>query len=221
MSTSVPAVSEEAGYKEIVTVMRRRRVSSVPVLDAVDRVAGVISEADLLRKLAAPPLPAGTIRLAWRLRERSKATGVTAGELMTVPAVTISADASAASAARLMQAWQVKRIPVVDEDGRLVGVVSRGDVLSVFDRPDAIIRDEVVGEVIVRQFGLDPEMLDVTVTSGIVTISGLVVDHAVALQLLGAIGRAEGVVGVRDRLAGARQGRSVSLRSSVTSAAAG
>lgn len=220
MSTSVPAVSQAAGYKEIVTVMRRRRVSAVPVLDAVGRVAGMISEADLLHKLAAPPLPAGTIRLEWRLRERSKAAGVTAGELMTVPGVTISADASAASAARLMQARQVEHMPVVDEDGRLMGVVSRRDVLSVFERPDTNIRDEVVEEVIARQFGVEPDMLDVIVTCGIVTISGVVDNHAVTLQILGAIRLVEGVVGVHDRLADLCQDRSTRMRSSITSAAA-
>lgn len=201
MTTAVAAVPETAGYKDILTPMRSRHVSAVPVLDSAGQVTGVVSEADLLRKLAAPALPAGTIRLAWRLRERSKATALTAAELMTTPAVTIRPDAPVASAARLMQTSRVKRLPVVDTDGKLAGIVSRADVLSVFERNDGKIRKEVIEEVIAGQFQLDPHAFDVTVTSGIVTISGSLNRRTVALNLLGAIRHVEGVVGVRDRLA--------------------
>ena len=97
MTSSVVAVREEADFKEMVTVMRRRRVSAFPVLDAADRVIGVVSEADLLLKEAAPALPTGTVRLAWRLGERSKAAGVTAAEVMTKPAVTIGEGATVRS----------------------------------------------------------------------------------------------------------------------------
>lgn len=201
MTTAVAAVPETAGYKDILTLMRSRHISAVPVLDSEGRVTGVVSEADLLHKLTDPALPTGTIRLAWRLRERTKATALTAAELMTTPAVTISPDARVASAARLMETSRVKRLPVVDQDGKLAGIVSRVDVLSVFERNDGKIRNEVTGEVIARQFQLDPHAFDITVTSGVVTISGLVNRRAVALNLLGAIRHVEGVVGVRDRLA--------------------
>jgi CBS domain-containing protein len=203
MTASVVALRENADFKEIVTAMRSRRISAFPVLDAAGRVIGVVSEADLLAKEAreaAPGPPPGLVRLAWLLKERSKATGVTAAEIMTKPAVTIRADAAVAEAARLMQSRRVKQLPVVDDDGRLRGIVSRADVLSVFERPDAEIRDEVVKGIIVAEFGLDPELLAVTVRSGIVTVTGSVERRADALGLLGAIRHAEGVVGVRDRL---------------------
>jgi hypothetical protein len=89
---------------------------------------------------------------------------------------------------------------VVDDHGRLCGIVSRTDVLSVFERPDSEIRDEVVKGVITREFRLDPELLVVTVRSGVVTITGSVDRRADALGLLGAIRHMEGVVAVRDRL---------------------
>ena len=200
MTASVVAVREDADFKEMVTAMRSRRISAFPVLDAGDRVIGVVSEADLLAKEATPGPPPGLVRLAWMLKERSKATGVTAAEVMTKPAVTIRENAPVADAARLMQSRRVKQLPVVDDDGRLRGIVSRADVLSVFERPDAEIRDEVVKGIIVAEFGLDPELLVVTVRSGIVTVTGSVERRADALGLLGAIRHAEGVVGVRDRL---------------------
>jgi CBS domain-containing protein len=206
MTASVVAVREDADFKEIVTALRSRRISAFPVLDEAGRVIGVVSEADLLAKEATPGPPPGLVRLAWLLKERSKATGVTAAEIMTKPAVTIREDATVADAARLMQSHRVKQLPVVDDVGRLRGIVSRADVLSVFERPDAEIRDEVVKGIIAAEYGLDPELLAVTVRSGIVTVTGSVERRADALGLLGAVRHAEGVVGVRDRLSYPRAG---------------
>jgi len=200
MTNSVVAVRENATFKEMVTAMRGRRISAFPVIDASDRVVGVVSEADLLLKETVPALPQGTIRLAWRLKERSKAAGVTAGEVMTKPAVTIHEDAPVADAARLMQSRKVKRLPVVDDNDRLRGIIARTDVLSVFERPDNEIWEEVIKDVIVGEFGLDPEMFVVTVGSGIVTVTGAVERRSDALSLLATIRHLEGVVGVRDRL---------------------
>lgn len=200
MTTRVISVTEGAGYKDIVTLLRRHRVSAVPVLDAAGRVTGVVSEADLLMKQTAPALPVGAVRLAWRLRERSKASACTAAELMTSPAVSVRADADVAKAARLMRDRNVRRLPVTGADGRLVGIVSRTDVLSVYERPDEQIRDEITTCVIAGRLLLDPLDFDVTVTSGIVTTAGRVESGAVALSLLAAIRNVEGAVAVRDRL---------------------
>lgn len=200
MTARVVWVPESAGYKDIVTLLRRHRISAVPVLDPAGRVTGVVSEADLLMKQTAPALPAGAVRLAWRLTERSKASAAAAAELMTSPAVTVAADTEVGKAARLMQNHRVKRLPVVDADGRLAGIVSRMDVLSVYERPDEQIRDEITTGVLARRFRLDPLSFEVTVKSGIVTISGQAENRAVALTLLGAVRHTEGVVAVRDRL---------------------
>jgi CBS domain-containing protein len=200
MTSSVVAVREDADFKEMVTVMRGRRISAFPVIDASARVVGVVSEADLLLKETTPALPQGAIRRASRLKDRSKADGVTAAELMTKPAVTIHEAAPVAEAARLMQSHKVKRLPVVDGDGRLRGIFTRTDVLSVFERPDHEIWDEVIKDVIAGELGLDPELFVVTVRSGIVTITGLVERRPDALSLLATIRHLEGVIGVRDRL---------------------
>lgn len=200
MTTRVVVVLESAEYKEIVTLLRRHRVSAVPVIDPGGKVTGVVSEADLLLKQTAPAMPSGAVRLAWRLTSKSKASAVTAAELMTSPAVTIGPDASVGQAARLMQDRHIKRLPVVDTGGRLVGIVSRVDVLSVYERPDDEIHHEITAGVIAGRFLLDPRAFEVTVKSGIVTMSGQAESRIVALNLLGAVHHVEGVVAVRDRL---------------------
>jgi CBS domain-containing protein len=110
----------------------------------------------LLIKEANPGMPCGSIRLRWKLSEESKVNAVTAGHLMTSPAVTIHPDAPLAVAARVMQDRRLKRLPVLTDDGTLIGIVSRADVLSVYERPDADILSEVRTVIIAREFGLDP-----------------------------------------------------------------
>ena len=146
MTTDVVAIGESARCKDILTGMRQRRVSACPVLDVAGRVIGVVSEADLLVKEVGPePFtgPGRSLRASGRRGERAKAAGVTAAELMSTPPVMISPDASVAEAAKLMYERGVKRLPVVDSDGQLAGIVSRIDLLSVFTRPDGQIRDDV------------------------------------------------------------------------------
>ncbi len=200
MTRRVVALLEDTGYKDIVTALRRYRVSACPVIDEGRRVIGLVSEADLLYKQTDPPMPPGLYRLDRRLREHTKATAVTAGELMTAPAVVILPSAPVATAAKVMQDRLLKRLPVVDAGGCLIGIVTRSDVLSVFERSDADIRDEVVKVVVDEEFALDPASLDITVRSGVVTLGGLIDERATALRLLGRVRHAEGVVGVRDRL---------------------
>jgi CBS domain-containing protein len=132
MTTTVVAVRERASYKEIVDDLVAYGVSAMPVLDAGNWVVGVVSEADLLPKaeLAGDHLQA---RLFERRRRRTaRKNGDTARELMTSPAITIGPDASIAEAARLMEAERVKRLPVVNAQGRLVGIVARRDLLRTY-----------------------------------------------------------------------------------------
>jgi CBS-domain-containing membrane protein len=199
MTPRVIAAHEDAGYKQIVEVMRANRVSALPVVDSHNRVLGVVSEADLLIKEAegAPQ------RASWRWLLPSterKGGAVLAKDLMTRPAVTIGREATVAEAAGLMSARRIKRLPVVDEAGHLMGVVSRVDVLSVYGREDSEIRDEIIHSIIAGDFTLDPAVFEVQVRAGIVTITGQAESKDVASQLLDAIRHVEGVVQVRDRL---------------------
>jgi CBS domain-containing protein len=199
MTTDVATVPETAGYKEIAALLRRHGVSVLPVLDPHRRVIGVVSEADVLDLHASRELPRGAIRLAWQLKQWSRASKATAADLMTAPAVTISPDASVADAARLLQDRHLTRLPVTDPNGRLAGVISRADVLSILERPDDLIRGQVV-KVIAESFGLNPRAFLVAVSSGLVTIAGPVDNRPAAVRLIGAIWQVEGVSGVSDRL---------------------
>ncbi len=200
MTRRVIAVKRSADFKEICSVLRQYRVSACPVINDAGKVVGVVSEADLLYKVADPALPSGLIRLRWKLDEESKVNAVTAGQLMTSPAISIAPDAPLGVAARVMQERRVRRLPVVGPDGALIGIVSRTDLLSVYERPDEDIRDEIVRDVIIREFGLDAAAFEVRVAGGVVTLFGPLDKQDTALELLARVRHAEGVVAVRDRL---------------------
>jgi CBS-domain-containing membrane protein len=200
MTKRVVALREGACFKDIVAALRRYRVSACPVINESRRVIGLVSEADLLYKQTDPAMPVGLIRLNWRLHEQTKSTALTADELMTAPPIVVASSTPIRTAAKIMQDRQVKRLPVVAADGRLVGIVTRSDVLSVFERPDPDVRDYLVKVILADEFGLDPDSYDVTVRSGVVTMTGHVDRRDTALRLLARVRHAEGVVGVRDRL---------------------
>jgi CBS domain-containing protein len=203
MATKVVAVRENASYKEILTAMGSFRISACPVLDSEGQVIGVVSEADLLPKeIGQEPFsgPGRLLRSSGRHGELAKAAALTAAELMSTPPITIGPEASVTEAARQMHECGVKRLPVVNEAGRLIGIVSRIDVLRIFARPDAQIRDEVIHEVIAGKFRLDPGTFEVTVAAGIVTVTGQASDPVLVPGLVSAIRQVEGVIDVRDKI---------------------
>jgi CBS domain-containing protein len=203
MTTDVVSVREDTGFKELADLLIGREVSAVPVVNELNYVVGVVSEADLLHKVEFSGEPAAT-RLFERRRQRtarSKAGGDDAGSIMTTPAVTTSADKKVVDAARTMEARQVKRLPVVDDEGRLIGIVSRRDLLKAFLQPDAAIRDEVVERVLRRVLWVEPWAVQVQVHDGVVTLSGEL-DRKSTIEIAIALTRAvDGVVDVVDELA--------------------
>ena len=199
MTRDVVAVRKDAQFKDIVRVMRAGRFSALPVLDDDDRVIGVVSEDDLLVREGSRAADGGS-RFLVRHGERVKAGGLAAAGLMTRPAITIRPDAGVAEAARTLHSRHLRRLPVVTGDGRIVGVVSRADLLGVYDRPDAHIRTEIVEQVIESEFVLDRLAFTVTVESGVVKLSGPVASKYVALSLLDAVRQVDGVLAVEDRL---------------------
>ncbi len=173
MTTSVVTVDRITAYQEIDRLLTERRISGVPVLMMGRHLAGVVTEADLLAaedETARQARMASTIGRRWRLRKQPHVSP-TAGALMTEPAITIGPDATIPAAARLMNTHHIRRLPVIDEDGKLVGIVSRRDLLSVFLRPDAdIVHDarQVLDEIPVA----DPKDVIATVRYGVVTLTG-------------------------------------------------
>jgi CBS domain-containing protein len=200
MTTPVVAVRKAAAYKDIAISLREHRVSAFPVLDDDNRVVGVVSEADLLAKEALASGSAGRVAGVLHHRGHAKAAGITAEDLMSRPPVTIGRLALVTQAARLMYARKLKRLPVVDEEGRLVGIVSRSDVLSVYSRPDSLIRREILDRVLLETLLVDPARFTVTVENGIVTIEGAPETAMVGRDIIGEARHVEGVVAVRDRL---------------------
>ena len=176
MSTRVIWVNQDAPFKQLAAALREHRVSAIPVLDDRGKIIGVVSEADMLTKEALAGgydgMP-GMITGLLRHKEQDKARGITAGDLMTSPAVTVSAEDTIEEAARIMYRRKVTRLPVVDAQGHLAGIVSRADVLAVFDRSDEDIRHEITGNVILDEFLVDPDTLAVTVRDGVVTLTGV------------------------------------------------
>jgi CBS-domain-containing membrane protein len=203
MTSEVVAVRKDATFKEMAARLRQYRVSAFPVIDENRRVIGVVSEADLLAKEALAGehgIPAAVTGILHHKQHR-KAEGLTAGDLMTHPAVTVRAGDPVGHAARLMYTLQVKRLPVVDAGGYLAGIVSRADLLAVFDRTDQEIHAEIVNDVILREFLIDPAVFTVSVADGVVTIKGSPQTADLGHNLVTKLRHVQGVVAVRDELA--------------------
>lgn len=198
MTREVEAVGPGTTYKAVTERLRERRISAVPVVDADGRVLGVVSEADLMLKEEQPRHRGGP--LVDPHGDSARALGRIAGALMTSPAVTIGPRATLTEAARLMHHRHVKRLPVVDGEGRLVGIVSRADILSAYARSDDSILLEVREEVLRRTLAIDPDTVAVTVTEGVVRLEGELETRSLGRILARLTQGVEGVVGVDSRL---------------------
>jgi CBS domain-containing protein len=175
MTTAVVSVDTSATYRDVVDLLTRHRFSAVPVVDTFQHVVGVVSEADLLRKIEYAGDETPRLFESRRRRgERAKAGSRMAADLMSKPPVTVLSGTSIAAAARLMDTEDVKRLPVTDDLGRLIGIVSRGDLLKVHLRPD----DEILADVengVIKPFRIeDSANVAVAVVNGVVTLSGKV-----------------------------------------------
>jgi CBS domain-containing protein len=211
MTTEVVRVRQDAAFTEIAKLLAEHDITAVPVVDDDDRPVGVVSEADLLRKEAGrldaagswPALDDRAGRLPGldpRHAARDKAEATTAGGLMTSPAVTARPEWTAVEAARAMEQGRVKRLPVVNGSGRLIGVVSRADLLRVFLRGDRAIREEITGDVLVRTLGIPPTAVTVHVVEGRVTLRGTVERRSTIPVVVRLCRSVDGVVEVSDHL---------------------
>jgi len=197
MTTPVVTVQPDTPFKQVVA--RVRAVGTVPVTDDSGLVRGIVCEHDLLAKTVRQGRPAG--RLAAMVRRGGRqAAATSAAGVMTSPAVTTRAGVTTSEAARLMYRHRLGSLPVVDWLGRLVGIISQGDVLDSFTREDTDIRREVIRDIIARRFLLDPQAFRVTVQEGIVTLSGRPENDQVGRLLAATVRRVEGVVSFRDQM---------------------
>ena len=201
MITKVVTATPSTPFKQLVQLLATNRIGGLPVVDEDGRVLGVVSEGDLLLKQEYPrDHEPGLAARVLHHANQARARGTLARDFMSSPAVTIGEHATLAQAARLMDARHVKRLPVVDETGRLVGIVGRADLLRVFLRSDAEIKAEVLARVIRRKMAMDPGRFFVDVDRGVVTLEGSCERRGLIPTLVQTIYGVDGVVHVDDRL---------------------
>jgi CBS domain-containing protein len=193
MTSNVASIGQNATLKQVAEVMTSRGVSGVPVVNAEGRVLGVVSERDIILKCASRGV--GVIGRFWTPAavDERRLAATTAREAMTAPAVTIAPDRPLSEAAWLMVERDVKRLPVV-RGHRLVGILSRGDLVRAFTRPDGEIWEDLERELGGRDFWLAPAVFDVS--GGRVRVSGRVEARADSELVEAVVWRVPGVVSV-------------------------
>ena len=187
MTTDVITVSTETGIRDAARLMFRNRVSGLPVTSSDGALIGIITEADFLR-------------LEVERQEGATDLGETVGAVMSPGVVTTGPETEVYDAAKMMTFQDIKRLPVVDEESRLLGIISRADIVSVFTRPDDVIEDEIREDLIRRVLFIDPDELNVTVANGVVTFVGEIGTRNEARLLAELASRLDGVLHVESKL---------------------
>jgi CBS domain-containing protein len=176
MQSDVRTTTPEASLKDVARTLVENRISGMPVCDGEGKVVGVISEGDILFKERGRPeqrsAPLGWLLDGGSRTDLKKATARTVGDAMTAPAVTIRPSSSATAAARLMIEQGVNRLPVVVQDGRVVGIVTRADLVRAFTRQDAEIAIEIQKDILERVLWAEPSAIDLSVREGEVEVAG-------------------------------------------------
>lgn len=201
MTRSVVSVTPSTPLKDVAQLLIDNRISGLPVVAEDGSVLGVVSEADLILKEEGPA--AIRHRRLARIRGASaaardreaKLSAATAGEAMTAPAVTIGPGRPIREAAALMTRRSMNRLPVVD-DGRLVGIVTRADLVRAYVRSDEQLAASIRNDVILRILWLDPALFNVAVTDGVASISGRVERRSTAEMIEEAVRMVPGLVSV-------------------------
>lgn len=201
MTTDVVTVTPETPLRDAAALLAEKKISGLPVVDARGRVVGVLSEADIVAKAGGPARERRL--LGWLLESdvdlADKIAARTVGDAMSAPAVTIDAERRIHEAAKVMAAEGINRLPVVDGE-RLVGIITRADVVRAFARSDREIAEEIEEEILRRTLWLEPGSVTVTVENGTVTLEGEVESDADAELLPVFVSRVPGVVSVQANI---------------------
>ncbi len=201
MTADPVTVTPATPIKDLAGILVKQQIGAVPVLTPQGRPVGLVAAADLLRKEQLQRDPDGphSMHLTYRAR-RDIATAETAGEIMTRHPAMVRAGATVPEAARLMDRHQVRCLLVVDDGGKLLGVVSPRDLLRVFLRPDDDIRTEIINDVLASYLRTNPAMVQVDVADGVVRLTGEVECKSMLALLLPAIRAVDGVVDIGGEL---------------------
>ncbi len=199
MTTDVITVPSDMRFKKLAALLAQLKVNAVPVLGPDGRVAGIVSEIDLLRKEEYQQDAGAKRAPRWRrLANRARARGRTAADLMSSPAITVAPETSVVAAARLLDRHHIRRLLVVGDGERLVGIVTPHDLLRVYLRSDEEIRDEIVNDIMVNYLATNPALVKVTVTEGVVTMAGELGQKSmipIAIRMIQAVDGVVDVVG--------------------------
>jgi CBS domain-containing protein len=188
-------------FKELARLVIGARSGAVPVLDDDSRLAGVVTETDLLRKEEYQDDPSAHHAPRWRHGDaRARAAGLIAQDVMSSPALTVTTGTTIVEAARLLDRKEVHHLVVLDGQGRLAGLVTAHDLLKVYLRTDAELRDQVMSEVITGYLGTNPTVITVGVADGRVTLRGEVESKSMIPLAVRLISDLDGVVGVTSQL---------------------
>lgn len=187
MTTDVISVTTGTGLREAARLMFRNRVSGLPITDDSGALVGIITEADFLK-------------LEVERQEGTRDQGDTVADVMSRGVVTVQPEVEIYEAAKIMAVQEVRRLPVIDEEGRLLGVISRADIVSIFTRPDDVIEDEIREDLLRRVLLIDPDGIRIGVVNGVVTLDGEVATRNEASMLEELTNRLDGVLRVESKL---------------------
>ena len=195
MSTELIRVPPETTLRDAARLMVEAKISGLPVTDDEGSLVGLVTESDFLRKEVdrGEVMDSGLLGILFTKRD-SLADAETVGEVMATDLFTISPDATLVEAARSMTTHGIKRLPVVDRDGKLIGVIARSDIVAAFTRPDELIEDELKEDVLRRLLFLDPDLVKIEVSGGVVRISGELPTRSDARLLEAMVQRTDGVI---------------------------
>lgn len=204
MTTEVVTVREDTPFKDIVELLVEHRISGVPVVDANGLLVGMVTEADLVSKKAFDlhnrrPLAAVAELISGASRWSGKASGLTAGQVMSDRVVAVTPGEDVRAVARRMLDLGVKRFPVLD-DGRLVGIISRQDLLRLFHRPDRDIAAELEVKLANPLYAPEDHSVTAVVEDGVVTLIGSVRFSGEVPVVVGLASDVPGVVQVDNRI---------------------
>lgn len=199
MTESVITAGESATFPEMARLLAQHPGGALPILDVDGVMVGIVSGTDLLPKEALPPAPH-----LWPQRsltaETVKAEAITAGDVMSSPIVSAYPGEPLSVAVRRMLDHNVSQLPVLEKDGRLVGILSRQDALRAFERGDEEIRLDIVDGVLPRWMGIKPDTIEVSVAGGIVLLRGGLERRSEATTLGHLAASLDGVVAVDNEL---------------------
>ena len=209
MTTNVVTVGAQTPLRTVASLLAERRISGLPVVDD-GRVVGVVSEGDILAKERGPSREQGGwfgVLFEDQATAELKLEARTAGTAMTSPALTITPERPLAEAAGVMVDEGVNRLPVVDGDGKLVGIVTRADLVRAFVRTDAELAEEIREDVLLKALWITPGNVEVAVSDGVVRLTGHVENRETAQMLPDFVRRATGVVAVSSDVTWEENGR--------------